>query len=297
MIPNLEGLGQNQVFVTSVADGDRGTRETIPYARKLIASGLRDPRIHELALWFCQAYGAPSYDEPSELRAVFQGVLDHFFYRKHIVGTQSLQPVDGLLRTRSGDCAELNLVLLPSLLGTIGYPTRAVTIKADPTRPNEFSHVYIEAQLSNGQWIPMDAAREGTAFGVEPDYYWEREEFDLTPSGGFMNGYASPVQRGVGATVILQKPKSVFPRRGLGQDDTSEDLDAALTAAPSILTGVAQVVQAAQGPQISPYALQAYETSMSGTGLTASIGSGSTWLIVGILVVAGLFALGGRKKG
>lgn len=293
MIPNLEGLGRNQVFVTSVADGDRGTRQTIPYARKLIAQGLRDPRVHELALWFCQAYGAPSYDETAELRAVFQGVLDNFFYRKHIVGTQSLQPVDGMLRTRSGDCAELNLVLLPSLLGTIGYPTRAVTIKGDPTRPDEYSHVYIEAQLTNGQWIPMDVAREGTEFGVEPERYWQREEFDLTPAGGFMNGYASPRRRGVGATVIIQKPKSVFPRRGLGQDGTTaEELNEALTAAPSILGGVAQVVQAAQGPaQVSPYG-----SSAAGAGITASVGSGSTWLIVGILIVAGLFAFGRKKS-
>lgn len=286
-IVNAFGLGRDEVLLTKVADGDSGIREIIQkYARPLIAAGLRDPSVHELALYFCQRYGAAPYDEPGELRAVYQGVLDTFSYRKHVVGAQSLQPVSGIMRTRSGDCAELNLILLPALLGTIGYPTRAVTIKADASRPSEYSHVYIEALTSDGDWIPMDVARQGTEFGIEPDYYWEREEFDLTPpGGGYMNGYGS---RGVG--VVVRKPKATFPRRGLGQQSGElTAYEASLAATPAILGGVAQVVGAANQPTYNPYAA-------TGTGLTATVGGSSTWIVVGVLIVAGIAAFAMSRR-
>ena len=103
LLESITGLGANQSVLTAVADGDRGTRQTMGIARRLVSEGMRDPAVHELALEFCRDYGAQSYDELGELRAVFQGVLDNFQYRKHMVGAQSLQPVSGILRTRSGD--------------------------------------------------------------------------------------------------------------------------------------------------------------------------------------------------
>ncbi len=298
VIQNVQGLGRNQVLVTSVADGDKGTRQTIQYARQLIAEGLRDPNVHELALSFCKAYEAQPYDEKAELEAVFDGVLDNFDYRKHVVGAQSLQPVSGMLRTLSGDCAELNLILLPSLLGTIGYSTRAVAIKADPGRPAEFSHVYIEALTTDGEWIAMDAARENTEFGIEPQYYWGREEFDLTPAdGGHMNGYASRSPRGIGSNVVvIAKPKNFFPRRGLG--DATQDLTDALAAAPSILTGVAQVVKAEDTPGVAysgvgfPAGYSASSTGV-GTGLSATVGGSSSMLLL-VMVVLGIAAFSGK---
>jgi hypothetical protein len=280
LLDSVTGLGRDQVVLSTVSDGDKGTRQTIQIAKRLVAEGLRDPAVHELALSFCQNYDAQPYDENAELQAIFQGVLDNFDYRKHTVGAQSLQPVSGILRTRAGDCAELNLILLPSLLGTIGYPTRAVAIKADSSRPEEFSHVYIEAMTSDGDWIPLEVARQGTQFGIAPDRAWQREEFDLTPEGGAMNGYG---MRGLG--VVIRRPKSRFPARGLG--DATADLQASLAAAPSILGGVAQVVQATN-PPVNPYAA-------TGTGLSASVGGSSVWIVAGVLVVIGI-ALAVRGK-
>lgn len=177
----LAGRG---AFFTAVADGDAGTARTIAYARKLIARALHDPETRYFAAAMLREQGVPSHDEPGEVRALYEGVRRGFSFRKdsllpyggEILPAEMLQPVAGILRSRSGDCDCLNLVLLPALLAAMGYPSRAVTIKSDPNSPDEFSHVYIEAQLpSTGQWVALDVARPDAAFGLEPDRYWQKK--------------------------------------------------------------------------------------------------------------------------
>lgn len=172
---------------TSVADGDRGTAQTIPYAKQLIGEGMVNADVRNLAVSYCS--GVPANDETAEMRAIFDGVLRDFRYIKDPVGTQLLQPAAGVLQTRAGNCATLNLVLLPSLLGSVGYPTRAVTVKSDPDRPNEFSHVYIEALTSEGQWTALDVARSNPVFGREPEVYWARKNWPLTSGGAAGAGF------------------------------------------------------------------------------------------------------------
>ena len=268
--PNESG-----VFTDLLPDGDKGTEKTIGYARKLIEHGLRNPDVREMAVEFCRQYGAAPYDEIAEIKAQFQGVLENFDYRKHLVGGQLLQPVSGILRTRAGDCADLNLVLLPSLLGSIGYPSKAVTVKSDADRPDEFSHVYIETQLSGGQWIPLDVARQDAVFMRAPDYWWQRAEYPLTP------GVDMPAFR-----------KRVVPRFGLGQDDTSNSgfdvnqFDAALIGtAPAIISSTAQLVKASNTPgqaYVGTQLAQPYAYSSTASAMS----SGMKWLLLGLGVVA-----------
>lgn len=298
---NVQGLGRSGVFQVNLPDGDRGTAQTVAYARQLISEGLRDPDVRRLAVHFCRAYGAPPHDEPAELNALFQGVLDNFQFRKHTVGAQLLQPVRGILETRAGDCADLNQILLPSLLGSIGYPTRAVTIKADPDRPDEFSHVYIEAQLSDGTWVPMDVARVNPAFGKAPEYYWERAEWPLTPGSGQMSGLAtrgSGLGNAGGAMPFQMRMRRAFPhRRGMGQDNGGDGFSwgGLLQQTPQILQSVAQVVKASNTPGI-PYSAVGYPqipTTAAGyaPGFSVSAGASSGPLIIGVLVVAGIIGV------
>lgn len=277
--PNESG-----VFTDVLPDGSKGTEKTIDYAKKLIAKGLMNPDVRRLAVWFCRAYGVPSYDERGEVQAQFQGVLDNFFYRKHLVGGQLLQHVSGIIETRSGDCADLNLVLLPALLGSIGYPSKAVTIKSDADRPDEFSHVYIETQLSNGQWIPLDVARQDAVFGRAPEYNWGREEFALTPGASDMN------------TQTFAR-KRAFPRFGLGQDDGDGGVDPSVIAesligtAPAIISSTAQLVKATNTPGL-PYSGAQLAVPYTTTA-TAATSSSTIWLLLLVLGI-GALALGSR---
>jgi len=305
---NVQGLGRDQVFTSSLPDGDRGTAATVAYARQLIAEGLRNPDVRRLAVEFCRVYGAAAHDELAELNAIFTGVLQNFTFRKHTVGAQLLQPIQGILETRAGDCADLNQILLPSLLGSIGYPTRAVTIKADRKRPEEFSHVYIEAMLSDGWWVPLDVARRDPVFGKDPEFYWDRKQWPLTPgAGGQLNGYGvgamQPIffRRGFRPVAPVKFRRS-FPRRGLGEDgfDWGQFGQKILQTSPELLGGVAQVIKAANTPGI-PYSAagypmypSAYQTT--GSGISAQVGASSGTYIVIALVVAGTaFLMLGRR--
>jgi hypothetical protein len=85
-----------------------------------------------------------------------------------------------MLVTRAGDCDDINSILLPSLLMTIGNHVRLVTISTDPRDPNTFSHIYCEAEAPNGEWIPLDCARRDPAFGRGPQHYFRMRRWSLT---------------------------------------------------------------------------------------------------------------------
>lgn len=288
---NVRGLAVNQMLRTAVADGDRGTAQTIPFAKQLIREGTVNPDVRLLAVQYCS--GVQPNDELGEMRAIFNGVLRDFRFIKDPVGTQLLQPAAGVLETHAGNCATLNLVLFPSLLGSVGYPTRAVTIKSDPDRPSEFSHVYVEAQLSNGEWVPLDVARSNPEFGKEPEQYWARKDWPLTDggsAGAYLNGYGGPVMRAQTQILLTHRQRSAFPRRGMGDDSGdgfsgAQALAQSLAAAPSILTGVAQVVKAQNTPGIAVSGV----VGGQGTALGTSTGaSGGLILLLGLGVVAWL---------
>lgn len=277
---NVTGLGRNHAFLTTLPDGTPGTAKTIAYARQLIEEGLKNPQVRELTLKILSDARVPGFDELGELRTLYDFVHQGFYFRDDPVGYQYLQPVTGMLRTRSGNCASLNLILLPTLLGLVGYPTRAVTIKSDPSMPEEFSHVYVEAGLKNGQWIPLDVARPDAAFGLAPNAgaYWEKAVWPLTP-GGFAGGVMNGMRGFRGARARL---------RGLGIDWAG-----ILQTVPAIESGTAQIVSAANLPGyqtlVQSPAGTVSTSGIAAPGLSVSAGGSSTWLIViGLIVVGGV---------
>lgn len=313
---NVQGLGRNQVILTSVPDGEAGTAETIDYAKQLVAEGQTSPVVRALALKFLKRYHVQPHDKLAEIRAIFSGVLRDFEFRDDPAGTEMLQPAEGIIATGVGDCDDLNAILLCSLLGSIGFATRVVTIKADPERPDEFSHIYMEAQEpESGEWIALDVARENPQFGREPEYFLERKEWPMTSAPRYLTGYGlgviNPMQRGLGA--LMRKPKAQFPRRGLGQDTTDtwgSGFDEGYTAAanvqqspsnaqifaaatPAILQGIAQVTKAANTPG-QPYSgiVSPSQSSLTAPGVSLSGSSG--WIIAAILVVGGIWAFKSR---
>ena len=318
---NVQGMGRDQVFLTMLPDGDAGTAQTIFYARQLVAEGLANPDVRRLALYYVNLYQVPPHDKLGELQAIFAGVLRDFQYRDDpaIVvdggqpeGAELLQPLRGLLQTRAGDCDDLNLILVPALLGSLGFRMRGVTIKADSERPDEFSHVYSEA-FCDGQWIPMDVARVNPGFGKAPEYYWARQNWPLTGSPKtHLNGFAARKGRGMG--ILAQRR---FPRRGLGQDttDTTDTYDSGfdegyqaaanvqqgptfsqslLAAAPSLLQGVAQVTKAANTPGIA-YTGVGTSSGTTTPGFTVSAGASSGLYVLGALIVLGVLAYSAKR--
>ena len=172
------------VMSTPLKRGDAGVEQTLHWMKRLIDDAVKDPIVNRTAIDALRRVNAPSFDRDAKLRALYDFVSwPNFLYVEDPVGPfgpkETLRPVRDLLQLRAGDCDDFT-VLLASLAGTIGIRTRAVTIAADPRCPSEFSHIYPEAEVAPNRWVPLDAARPGSAYGVGVPRYFRKRIWSLT---------------------------------------------------------------------------------------------------------------------
>lgn len=159
--------------------GDRGTEFTVAKIRELVHQGMTDQLINRQAMAIVHAAGVQAFDFVGEIRAVFDWVRRSIRFFKDIDGVETLRTAREILTIRGGDCDDINAVLLPSLLLTIGHSVRLVTISSDADVPGVFSHIYCEVEMG-GQWVPLDAARRDPAFGKGPRNYFRKRIWSLT---------------------------------------------------------------------------------------------------------------------
>jgi hypothetical protein len=180
-------------FSFPLPGGDPGVSKTMNLIRHLVDSAIKDPFINRTAIEILQRANAPQYDQRAAAQVIYDWVRRNIRYVQDPVGKETVRPANVILEVRAGDCDDINGVLIPSLLGTIGITTRGVTIAAAPDS-SDFSHIYAEAML-NGQWVALDAARPNVVFGQAPEFYKRRAEWPLTGSevgqGGYLAGMAA----------------------------------------------------------------------------------------------------------
>ncbi len=183
--------------------GDEGVARTIRLIRDLMDAAVADPQVNEAAINILRNASVQNFDREAKLRALYEFVSwPNFLYVEDPVGPfgpkETVRTVRTLLRVRAGDCDDYTL-LLASLAGTVGIATRAVTVAADPSAPNDFSHIYPEAEVSPGNWVAMDAARPGAQYGLPAQRYFRKRVWSLTDSSyrdvagqriSSLNGYA-----------------------------------------------------------------------------------------------------------
>jgi Transglutaminase-like superfamily len=184
--------------VMPLSDGDAGTAETIDVIRRLVDQGVKDPVVNRTAIAILQAARVRSYDFLGEIRAIYNWVRQNIRFVRDISGKETLRTPREILEVRAGDCDDINAILLPALLGTIGVPTRVVTVASHPAAPDQFSHIYAEAQLAGG-WIALDAARRNPRLGRAPENYFRKRVWMLN-SGEYVDvrglGYYAPAGMG-----------------------------------------------------------------------------------------------------
>ena len=106
-------------------------------------------------------------DEENETR-IFQNPL-------HPFGSEILVCPDVLLKTGYGDCDDFTL-LLDSMLSNLGFVTKLVTIAADHSDPNKFSHIFMKAFLLDELcWIYLDASHGPLPGWRTKDHYRIKE--------------------------------------------------------------------------------------------------------------------------
>lgn len=181
--------------------GDWGTAQTVAQIRRLIERGKKSQAINELAIGI--VWNTPNFSQTAKARAIFDWVRANTRYVPMILGVQTLRTANEILQVRAGDCANLNAVLIPSLLETIGIPARLVTIAGDADDPRDFTHIFAEAFV-DGRWVPMDVARPGAAFGRAPEVFYRARIWD-TASAAYrdvkrLNGYLGQAVDNSGST-------------------------------------------------------------------------------------------------
>jgi hypothetical protein len=134
-----------------------------------------------------------------------------------------------LLRMKEpqGDCDDFTM-LVCALLKCLNVPFEIVTIAADPTAPERWSHVYAVALVEDGQRIPIDASHgKFPGWEVPLEHILRYQAWDEIgePIEGRapavrsqLNGY---VPRGLGARRMFRRLAGGL-RRGLGDDDGSD---------------------------------------------------------------------------
>lgn len=269
--------------IPAAPDTDTATRQTIAKMCEYIAGGVND----EVCRWWAQqarerwAQGAGdcwgvwwmvkhavkfAKDEPRLFQIGEPDALDLLIAPAVLVREPD----------RKEDCDGFTM-LVCCLLQILGIPSVIVTVAADPSDPERWSHVFAMAQV-NGTYFPMDCSH-----GIRPGWMVPREHITRWQAWDLKG---NPVQAFPSATNTLHgyvprgRPMRRRGMRGLGQDDGGSFVD------PSVgdSGGAAPIIPTILGPT----AAQAGLTEVGGVvpnGVTSfvapsSSGSDTDWTSV-----------------
>lgn len=279
--------------------GDAGVEQTIDLLRRLIDDAVKDPAINVQAIQILRNANVSNFGTGDRIRAFYDWISQpsNFLYVPDPIGPfgpkETLRPARTLFQVRGGDCDDYT-ALLASLAGTVGIRTRAVTIAADRTSPNDFSHIYPEAEVRPNMWIPIDAARPGAQYGIAPPYYFRKRVWSLTDSS-----YQDIKSAISGAPA--SRASSLNGYVVLGDDNTAaQDISA-------VGQSVANVISASKGnpwgqfstpysPGVAApgagYPTPGMPGGASGTTISAAVSPGLLWALV---IGGGLLWAASRK--
>jgi len=141
------------------------TDKTLARMHELVLKAKTDWDFIKFSTWLIQ--GCPPRDHLCELRAIYRRLGVGVKYVKDPDGVELVQNVWAILERRAGDCDCMS-VLVASTASALGYKYQFITIKSDPTRPDQWSHIYPQVFVPHSGWIPMDLSLQKRIFGWEP---------------------------------------------------------------------------------------------------------------------------------
>jgi Transglutaminase-like superfamily len=165
--------------IEPLLEGDAGTAQTIAWIRRLVEQGKKDRLVNWTTGRILRDRGVPGYHDEAEIRAIFDWVLRNIRFTRDPTGKELLREARTILQWGFGDCDDINAILLPSMLESVGHNTRIVTIASHPGAPEQFTHVYAEVWIRGRGWVPIDAARRDTKFGVAPSRHFRKRVWSL----------------------------------------------------------------------------------------------------------------------
>jgi hypothetical protein len=158
-------LAPPSIVHKAIPEGVAGTRRTVEHIGTLIRAGAADFYVRQHAIDVLLASRVAPKDYLGEVRALFAWVQKNVRYTRDPFRIEVLHSARRMLELRAGDCDDMSVVL-GAMLEAVGHPVRLVLTGPDSTRPDLFSHVYVEV-FHQGDWIPLDATMPHAA-GWEP---------------------------------------------------------------------------------------------------------------------------------
>ncbi len=167
-----------------IADGDAGTAQTIAHMQRLVEQGKRDRRVRQFLLTQIIS-DCPQKDYRCYLEAAFRYVRDNIKYVYDPNSVELLETVWSVIDPENGvhaqDC-DGKVTTLAVFAEQLGFPAAFVTIKADATHPDEYSHVYMKVKLPGG-WVAADPTMPDKPLGWEPPGDYPRKSWPATVNG------------------------------------------------------------------------------------------------------------------
>lgn len=122
-------------------------------------SGFNDPAVQQFAAQLTRAAHGSDRDE---IAALYDFTAHRIKYLEHPKDQQVIQDALRTIQIGSGDCVSLS-VLLATLLLARGIPARLVAQYTGDE--DQYSHVYVEAQMRDGAWFPLDPVASDKPMG------------------------------------------------------------------------------------------------------------------------------------
>ena len=183
----LDGLGNvppaMQVAVYTIPGGDKGTKATLERMKEITINSLKDKKygayIRGLAIKITNDAGCKTKEFRCEAKAIFEWVRDNVKWIRDTRGFETLQYPYRTLAFGGGDCDDLT-VLLCALALSIGISCAFKAIAANPSKRDQFSHVYaLLDPIGNGKWIAADPTVKQASFGWESPLQFKKMILEL----------------------------------------------------------------------------------------------------------------------
>lgn len=137
-------------FLMELPDGPEGVLATLKYMAGLIKRGKTHPAIRNKAASLVQQLKQKDYY--GEICTLFDFVQNNIRYVRDVDGVETVHFPEQILAQEWGDCDD-KVILLGSLLQSIGHPIRLVAVGF---QPHNFSHVFLDTSFGRGRWLPLD---------------------------------------------------------------------------------------------------------------------------------------------
>ena len=152
----------------------RTIAERVSFIHEQALKGVHSPKIYELARKTLSrkcggTWCVPERDARAELETMYGEVRQRVRYTLDPREFDAFVTPQRTLELGAGDCDDATS-LLAALCMSIGYrvQSRVVHLKGQPT----YGHIFLRAQLPNGEWVPLDASVNARAGWEIPERHY-----------------------------------------------------------------------------------------------------------------------------